>query len=414
MNNVIAVASLSPGRTRDCDAEYYNAKRQLPGLPRRATSLKITNVRTIPLIGKTPDGGWAQGFDPNENLHTLLEVHTDSGLIGHGSCYTSQALVDASIKLLSPHLLGECALEPERVSEKLLQMTFWQGRGGAVTHAISGIDIAMWDILGQATGQPIGRLLGGCYRDRIKPYGSLLFDKPDALRRSLELAVSRGFRALKIGWGEFGRVSNSYDELLVSTARDTVGEDVEIMVDAGGSEQFWPHGYKWAVETARMLAKYAVTWFEEALPPDDIEGYKKLREHAPLPISTGEVLTRRQSFTAWIEQGAVDIIQPDTTKCGGLSEARRIAWHAYDHNVLLVSHGWNTAIGLAADLHLAAAMPTARYVEYITPAPYIDDLVAKPFTLDSEGMLTIPSGPGLGIELDPEGLERLSRRIGSS
>ncbi|HLK59089.1 MAG TPA: enolase C-terminal domain-like protein, partial [Chthonomonadaceae bacterium] len=154
----------------------------------------------------------------------------------------------------------------------------------------------------------------------------------------------------------------------------------------------------------------AVTWFEEALPPDDIDGYKKLREHAPLPISTGEVLTRRQSFLPWIEQGAVDIIQPDSTKCGGLSEARRIAWSAYDHNILLVSHGWNTAVGLAADLHLAAAMPVARYVEYITPAPYIDSLVTQPFTLDAEGMLTIPTGPGLGIELDPDALARMSQR----
>jgi D-galactarolactone cycloisomerase len=377
---------------------------------REGTQLKITQFRTIPLIGETPDGGWAQGFDPNENLHTLVEVRTDEGLAGWGSCYTSQALVDASLQLLRPHIIGECALEPERVSEKLLQMTFWQGRGGAVTHAISGIDVALWDILGQATGQPIGRLLGGCYRDRIKPYGSLLFDEPDTLRRKLEDAVSRGFKAIKLGWAGFGRVDRKYDELLVRTARDTVGSGVEIMVDAGGSEQFWPHGYKWAIETARMLTDYAVTWFEEALPPDDIEGYKKLREHAPLPISTGEVLTRRQSFSPWIEQGAVDIIQPDTTKCGGLSEARRIAWQAYDHNVLLVSHGWNTAIGLAADLHLAAAMPVARYVEYITPAPYIDDLVTQPFTLDTEGMLSIPTGPGLGIQLDPDALTRMSRR----
>lgn len=373
-----------------------------------ATTLKITAVHTIPLRGKTPDGGWAQGFDANENLHTLVEVHTDLGLVGRGSCYTSQALVEGSLALLRPSLIGECALEPERVTEKLLQMTFWQGRGGAVTHAVSGIDIALWDILGQATGQPVSRLLGGIYRDRIKPYGSLLFDAPDPLRRTLEQATARGFRALKLGWAGFGRVDRAYDELLVKTARETVGTDVELMVDAGGSEQFWPQGYKWAIETARMLADYGVVWFEEALPPDDLEGYKKLREHAPLPIAAGEVLTRRQAFLPWITQGAVDIIQPDTTKCGGLSEARRIAWYAYDHNILLVSHGWNTAIGLAADLHLAAAMPVARYVEYITPAPYIDDLAPHQFILDCDGMLTVPTGPGLGIEIDEDALKRMS------
>lgn len=372
--------------------------------------MKITAIRTIPLLGETPDGGWAQGFDPNENLHTLVEVQTDAGLIGLGSCYTSQALVEAALNLLRPHLLGECAIEPERVSEKLHQMTFWQGRGGAVTHAISGVDIALWDLLGKATGQPVGRLLGGYYRDRIRPYGSLLFDDPPILKEKLLAATAQGFKALKLGWHDFGRVSRRYDETLVKTARETVGPDVEIMVDAGGSEQFWPHGFKWAIETAKMLADYDVAWFEEALPPDDIEGYVRLRAQAPLPISAGEVLTRRQAFQPWLERGAVDIIQPDATKCGGLSEARRIAWMAYDHNVLLVSHGWNTAVGLAADLHLAAAMPVARYVEYITPSPYIEDIVTAPFQLDAEGMLTIPTGPGLGIELDPAGVERLSRR----
>lgn len=371
--------------------------------------MKITEVRAIPLKGATPDGGWAQGFDPEESLHTLIEVRTDEGLSGWASCFTSGALVEASLQLLRSYLIGEVAVEPERVSEKLHQSTFWQGRGGTVAHAISGIDIALWDILGKATGQPVSRLLGGVYREKVKPYGSILFAEPEVLRARLEDTTSRGFRAIKMGWSGFGRVSRAYDELLVRTARETVGPDVELMVDAGGSEQFWPHGYKWALETAKMLADYAITWFEEALPPDDIEGFRRLRDHSPVPISTGEVLTRRQSFLPFITQGAVDIIQPDSTKCGGLSEARRIGWMAQDHNVLLVSHGWNTALGLAADLHLAAALPVAKYVEHITPAPYIEDLVSgTPFALDAEGMLTVPSGPGLGITIDPEGLARLS------
>lgn len=370
--------------------------------------MKISEVRTIALRGATPDGGWAQGYDADENLHTLMEIRTDEDVTGYGSCYTSQALVEASLALLRPLLIGENALEPERVTEKLHQSTFWQGRGGAVTHAISGIDIALWDILGKATNQPVSRLLGGCYRDRIKPYGSLLFAEPPILRERLEAAVSRGFRALKLGWNGFGRMNRAYDELLIRTARETVGPDIEIMVDAGGSEQFWPHGYKWALETAKMLADYNVRWFEEALPPDDMEGYARLRENSPLPIAAGEVLTRRQSFRPWLERQAVDIIQPDTTKCGGLSEARRIAWMAYDNNVQIISHGWNTAIGLAADLHLAAAMPVALYVEYITPAPYIDDIVTEPFTLDADGMLPIPTKSGLGVTLDLDRIAHLS------
>jgi L-alanine-DL-glutamate epimerase-like enolase superfamily enzyme len=370
--------------------------------------MKITEILAIPLYGRTPDTGWEQGMDPSENLMTLVQVKTDEGISGIGSCYTSEALVNAALRLLRPYVIGECALEPERISEKLHQSTFWQGRGGTVAHAISGIDIALWDILGKATGQPVARLLGGYYRDRIKPYGSILFDEPDALRRKLEDVLARGFKAIKMGWNQFGRVSRKMDKKLVKTARETVGSGVELMVDAGGSEQFWPHGYKWALQTAQMLADYDVTWFEEALPPDDIEGFIKLREHAPLPITTGEVLTRRQSFIPWIERGAVDYIQPDCTKVGGLTEMRRIAWTAYDHNILLVPHGWNTAVGLAADLQFTAALPVARWVEYLTPSPYIEEIVAEPFRLDEDGMLSIPRTPGLGIEIDWDGVAKFS------
>jgi L-alanine-DL-glutamate epimerase-like enolase superfamily enzyme len=372
--------------------------------------MNIRSIDSIGLVGVTPDGGWDHEVGPEENLHTLIRITTDEGVVGWGSVYTSRALVDGALELLRPWLIDESALEPERVSEKLHQMTFWQGRGGSVTHAISGIDIALWDILGKATGQPVARLLGGVHRERIKPYGSILFDDPPQLRETLEATVARGFRAIKMGWRPFGRVSRTLDEQLVRTARETVGPDVELMVDAGGSEQYWPHGYKWAIETARMLAAYDITWFEEALPPDDIEGYIKLREHSPVPIATGEVLTRRQSFAPWIERGALDIVQPDATKCGGLSEARRIAWNAYDHNVLWVPHGWNTAVGLAADLALAAAVPVARWVEYLTPSPYIEHILVDKFTLDAEGMLTIPMKPGLGIEIDEEGLKRYTMK----
>ena len=371
--------------------------------------MKITGIETIALRGSTPKSGWTAETPPSENLHTLVEVHTDTGLTGLGSVATSRALVDAALDLLKPHFVGESAIEPERVSEQLHQSTFWQGRGGSVTHAISGIDIALWDLLGKASGQPVGRLLGGYYRRRIKPYGSLLFEADDAaFIQTLESAVSRGFRALKLGWGPFGRVDKRTDERLVKLARDTVGPDVELMVDAGGSDQFWPHGYKWALETARMLAAYDVVWFEEALPPDDLEGFIALRQNAPVPIAGGEVLTRRQSFISWIARGAFDIVQPDATKVGGLSETRRILWHACNHNVLLVTHGWNTAVGLAADLHLAAAHPTARWVEYITPSPYIEDILTEPFHLDENGLLTIPTTPGLGIELDRDRVKRYS------
>jgi L-alanine-DL-glutamate epimerase-like enolase superfamily enzyme len=369
--------------------------------------MKITDVRITGLSGGTVDGGWPGGMQPEEDLNTILEVLTDEGLVGVGSAMTSKALVAAAVQLLRPYLIGERADEPARVSEKLRQSTFWQGRGGAVEHAISGLDIALWDLTGKICNQPVARLLGGCYRDRIKPYGSILFDEPERLRATLQQTVARGFKAIKLGWRPFGRRDRRTDELLVRTARDTVGADVELMVDAGGSEQFWPHGYKWALETAKMLAAYDVAWFEEALPPDDLEGYVELRRQAPLPIATGEVLTRRQSFRPFLERHAVDIIQPDCTKVGGLTESWRIAWMAYEHNIQWVPHGWNTAIGLAADLHLAAALPVARYVEYLTPCVYLDEIITEPFRPDAEGYLAIPEKPGLGIELNREALKRL-------
>lgn len=368
--------------------------------------MKITRLDVLPLTGATVDGGWPQGHEPLENLHTLVEVHTDEGLSGVGSCFTSGKLIHGAVELLWPLLKGESAVEPERVSEKLRQSSFWQGRGGSVEHAISGIDIALWDIMGKACGQPVSRLLGGNYRSRIKPYGSMLFDEPAQLAVNLEATVGRGFKSIKMGWRPFGRRDRQFDELLIATARKTVGDKIELMVDAGGSEQFWPHGLNWARETAKMLADYDIVWFEEALPPDDIEGFIELTKQSPVPISSGEVLTRRQAFMPWLERRAVDIIQPDCTKNGGLSESRRIAWMAYDHNVQMVSHGWNTAIGVAADLQLAAAMPVARYVEYLTPCLYIEELQTEKFVIDAEGYLEIPQRPGLGIELDRDKLKR--------
>jgi D-galactarolactone cycloisomerase len=371
--------------------------------------MKITEVLTIPLSGATHDTGWPGGTKADEQMNTLLEVKTDEGLTGIGSVFTSQALVEAALELLRPMLIGETGLEAERVAEKLRQMTFWQGRGGSVEHAISGIDIALWDLQGQALGQPVSRLLGGNYRDRIKPYASILFDDPPVLRDKLLLQTSRGFRAIKMGWRPFGRVSRKLDEQLIKTARETVGDDVELMVDAGGSEQFWPHSVSWARETAKMLGDHGIVWFEEALRPDDVTGFKELRQTSPVLVATGEVLTRRQAFQPFLTERAVDVIQPDVTKCGGLSEVRRIGWMAQDHGVLLVPHGWNTGVGVAADLALSAAMPVARWIEYQTGVPYIEDIIDPPFRLDADGLLRVPTGPGLGIRLNRDALGRYTR-----
>lgn len=374
--------------------------------PGQGVHVKIIGIDVCPLTGATVDGGWPQGHEPQEDLHTLLIVYTDDDVAGYGSCFTSGKLVTGAVELLWPLLKNQPATEPERVSETLHQSTFWQGRGGAVTHAISGIDLALWDIMGKVCGQPVSRLMGGNYRSRIKAYGSILFDEPDALASNLCSVVDRGFRAIKMGWRPFGRRDSDFDERLIKTARETVGDDIELMVDAGGSEQFWPHGTSWARKTANMLADYNIVWFEEALPPDDIDGFVELTRRSPVPVSGGEVLTRRQSFQSFLQRRAFDIVQPDVTKCGGLSEFRRIAQMAQDNNVQVVPHGWNTAVGLAADLQISAFLPNARYVEYLTPCAYIEELTAHPFQLDAEGCLTIPDSPGLGFEVDEDGLKK--------
>lgn len=368
--------------------------------------MKIREIRCAGLRGATPEGGWSNELRPDDCVHTLIAVHTDEGLVGLGSVFTHDALVRAALQVLQPLYCGESALEPERVSEKLHQHMFWLGRGGSITHAISGIDIALWDLLGKATGQPVGRLLGGRYRERVQPYASLLMDEPAKLSEHLHAVREQGFRAFKIGWGPFGRRSSAVDEAIVKAAREAIGPDAKLMVDAGGSDAHWPNGYKWALNTAKMLADYEVTWFEEALNPDALEDSVRLREHSPVKIAGGEVLTRRQAFQPWLVGGALDIVQPDVTKVGGISEERRIAWLAQDHGIQFIPHGWNTAVGLAADLQLASAISTTDMVEYLTGSPFIDEITAGGWALDADGMLPIPNAPGLGLELDLDAVEK--------
>src|ERR1041385_1449625 len=155
--------------------------------PAKESALKIREIKCAGLRGATPEGGWSNELKPDDCVHTLVVVHTDGDVFGLGSVFTSDHLVRGALKLLEPLVIGESALEPERVSEKLHQNTFWQGRGGSVTHAISGIDIALWDILGKVTGQPIGRLLGGRYRDRVRPYASVLMGEPRSEEHTSEL-----------------------------------------------------------------------------------------------------------------------------------------------------------------------------------------------------------------------------------
>jgi D-galactarolactone cycloisomerase len=369
--------------------------------------IKIRSIEAAPLLGESPKGGWSQEIRPEDSIHAIIAVHTDAGITGYGSSFADGRLIQAGLQVLEPLYAGENALEPERVADKLHQNTFWMGRGGTLTHTISGIDIALWDILGKATGMPVGRLLGGTCRRRVQPYCSLLMEEPVRMREVVEEYRQKGFRAFKIGWGPFGRALDSkLDEAIVRAARDAAGGENKLFVDAGASDANWPHGLKWAMRTAEMLKDYDIGWFEEAVKPDAIDDFCHLRRVSPVPIAGGEVLTRRQAFIPWLTRGAFDIVQPDVTKVGGISEQRRIAWMAADFGVKYIGHGWNTALGLAADLQMAAAFPDADLVEYIGGSPYVDGILAEPFALDQDGYLEIPERPGLGVALDRDKLAK--------
>ena len=360
--------------------------------------MRITEINTYPLFPKDGQGGH---IGEEENFNTLIELVADNGQRGYGSTYTTYALTEAALRLLKPMILREKSLQPARISERLHQSNFWLGRGGSVTHVISGIDIAMWDLFGKQLGVSVSRLIGGRYRERIRPYASLSFESFEEIAVNIEDARARGFMGVKMGWGTLGRRDMANDEKVVAECRRAAGDKVDIMIDAGGSGQYYNVTYKRALETAKMMRQYNVAWYEEPLRPDDIEGYIKLREYSPTPISGCEVFTRRQSFIPWIERGAVDIVQPDSTKVGGLTEALRIAWNAYDHGIDHVGHGWNTAFGMAAEMQLAAALPKCDWVEYITPSPLIDNIVDWKFEI-KDGWLAIPDAPGLGIIPDME------------
>ena len=341
---------------------------------------------------------------PDRNYHVFLELHSDSGLRGWGACFSQTPQAVGALQWLKPFVIGENPLEIERVTEKLHQLTYWHGRGGAMTHAISAVNIALWDLAGKALGQPVSILLGARYRERVPVYGSILFHPVDTLPQRIEAMRARNFRAMKLGWEPFGQGSAADDERLVKLARKAAGDDTTLMIDAGGSNPYWIMRLKDALARARMLADHGVYWFEEPLAPDDLEGYVRLTDASPVKIAHGEVLTRRQSFLPYFRRRAMDIVQPDAAKVGGLSESRRIASMAEEAGIEFVPHGWNTAVGVAVDIHLVASLYTRSYVEFNVGNPMVEDITPAPFHLDADGCLPVPSAPGLGIEPDRDRL----------
>ncbi len=370
--------------------------------------MKITAVEPLHLrvsvVEEIPDG----------TLDVLVvRIHTDAGITGVGEVtsqsYVCKACFDAPRSAARRHgltsiLVGEDPLDVERLWEKMYYQTNRYGRRGAAIHAISGADIALWDIRGQALGKPVSELLGGTHRTTVRAYASVLFgETPDDTASMAEQFVAMGLTAVKFGWGPFGRNADT-DVAHVRAAREVLGDGRELMVDAG---------HAWDADTAlaraKLLAPFNIVWLEEPLSQDDRRGYAKLCPQSPVPIAAGEGDVTHWDFEDLIERG-VHVVQPDVAFCGGLTVCRRVSDMCRQHGRRAVPHCFSTGINLTASLHWMASVPNGDLVEYcLRPSPLMRKLVKNlPPLVD--GRVPVPGGPGLGIELDEQIIEEFRVR----
>jgi L-rhamnonate dehydratase len=346
----------------------------------------------------------------------LIRVETDEGITGYGEVDTSpevgKAVIDAEMSHgtcygLREILLGRDPFDIEQLWELMYRKTNYYGRLGAVMHAMSGVDMALWDIMGKALGKPVHKLLGGSYCSDVRAYASLLMPEQveevyDAVRRY----VAEGFTAIKLGYGPLGQDVRR-DVELAAAAKEAAGSDVEVMIDIG-------HGYslKEAMQAAREFERLGIFWMEEPLPPEDWDGYRKLCESTSLRIAAGEQEAGRWTFRRLIWEAGLDVLQPDISRVGGLTEAKRIAYMAHEANRLCVPHAFRTGVLVAACLHLIAAIPNSAFLEFsVTESALRRELLTTPFKV-AGGRVSVPTQPGLGIAINPDTVEAYSVRKG--
>lgn len=372
--------------------------------------MRITDVETIVLRQPSVDEGIADGSQDD----LVVLVHTDEGITGLGEVDSAPEVVAAFVRGGSSHavaiglrtlLLGEDPLDVERLWRKLYRGTIFVGRRGIGVHALSGIDIALWDIKGKALGKPICELIGQPRRTRVRAYASRLMpDTPEEAYEAVAALRRQGFTAVKLGWGPLGR-DPGYDLELAAAARDAAGADVDILIDAGLG---YVDDVASATRAARGLEELGIGWLEEPFEPDEYEAYAALADAVDIPIAAGEQDATRWGFRELIERGHVDVVQPDVTRCGGITECLRIAELAGSYGVQTVPHAWKSGIIKAASLHVNAVLPEALYQEYcVAETPINTALTVQRLPLEPDGCIAVPQGPGLGVELDPEVLEQL-------
>jgi L-alanine-DL-glutamate epimerase-like enolase superfamily enzyme len=382
--------------------------------------MKITNVEAIvlesPYENKAPEGA--------EEAHgvkhcLLLKVSTDEGLTGWSDIETAPhvgaAVVNAPasgagvFEGLKALAIGEDPFEVERLWDKIYRGTIYYGRRGVAIQLLSGFDIACHDIMGKAVGRPLHKLLGGAYRDQVRAYASTLFrHSPDAMKRACEFYLERGFTAIKFGWGVFGQ-DRKVDVALVGAARDALGPDVELMVDPGWMVNRSAHD---AIELMKALEPYRIYWLEDFLHPECYEGYARVKEAGPSTrLAAGEQESTAWGFHELITRGKIDVIQPDLSRCGGFSQARKIIWEAQRAGVDICPHAWLTDLLSAASLHLNACMERSLFLEYnVCDNPMLREIIRNPIQMNSNGLMAVPQGPGLGIDIDEKAVARFRVR----
>jgi L-alanine-DL-glutamate epimerase-like enolase superfamily enzyme len=278
------------------------------------------------------------------------------------------------------------------------------GRRGAGIHAISGVDIALWDIAGKAAGKPVYSLLGGARRDRIKAYASTLMpETPDEAARVTAKHLEAGFKGVKLGWGPLGRCAK-LDVDLVAAARKGGGDNFDLMIDIG---EAWT-SVRDGIDRVRRMEPYNPFWIEEPFGPDDHGKYAALVDAVSTPISGGEEETNLIDFERLVENSKIEIVQPDVTRVGGITECMRIADYVRRQGRRCILHAWSTGIIKAASLQVLAAMEEAEYMEYCVQTTELNQhLVSEQFPV-VEGFVHMPTAPGIGIEIDERALRRFA------
>lgn len=341
----------------------------------------------------------------------IVKIETDAGLTGVGEVDSSPLAVKGAIDGPYSHtitcglgrlLLGEDPFETEKLWYKMYNANIYAGRAGVGFHAMSGLDMALWDIKGKALGLPVWKLLGGGFQQKIRCYASSLFGPtPQATGELARRLRDQGFGAVKFGWAPMGQDEQT-DVALVREARRGLGEDADLLIDAG---LVWDA--KTALQRAHAFAEFRIFWLEEPLRPDDYEGYRKLAAATPIRIAAGEEESGRRGFLELMDRGKVDVIQVDLTRCGGFTEAMKIASLAWDRGVPVANHGFTTYINVAAALHWLNAIPNALICEFVAEEKTnLREQITKQKLRAKDGWLEPPQEPGLGIELDEEAVRR--------